>query len=275
MGTGLMYAGLCLSYASVFQMLRASSIIFTAVLSTVFLGRKIYLFQWFAVFLVVLGVLIVGAVSMMNEDASDSKSASSVFVGNTLIVAAQLVSSIQFCVEERIFGIYHTPALKAVGLEGSFGVVILGVCLIPMSYICIDGYPIENVSDGLVQMRENWVIVIAMLGNMCSIAVYNFFGVSVTKSMSASHRMVVDSLRTVLVWACSLALGWEKILPAQILGFVFLSLGTAMYNEIIVLPRWFHYPAEAKDDDAALISMANCAESDGWPAARSPPTDAP
>merc|ERR1712232_842659 len=116
-GTGTMYAGLCLSYASVFQMLRASSVVFTALISTMFLGRKLFMFQWFAVSMLVVGVLIVGVVSLGNEDKSDAKSTSSVLLGNMLIIGAQLSVAIQVCVEEKIVTTYHTPALKAVGLE--------------------------------------------------------------------------------------------------------------------------------------------------------------
>lgn len=49
-----------------------------------------------------------------------------------------------------------------------------------------------------------------------SIAFFNFFGISVTKAMSASHRMVLDSLRTVAVLIVSIALGWEEFHYEQV-----------------------------------------------------------
>merc|ERR1739845_246202 len=88
------------------------------------------------------------------------------------------------------------------------------------------------------------IIIVAMSGNMCSIAFFNFFGISVTKSLSAAHRMVLDSVRTVVVWVVSLALGWEQFHALQIVGFVIMSLGTAMYNEIITVPAVFNYPSK-------------------------------
>lgn len=239
-GTGTMYAGLCLSYASVFQ-LRGSSVVFTALISTFFLKRTQLGFQWFAVLLVVVGVLVVGFVSL-NNDGSDSKGSSAVLFGNILIVVAQLIVAIQMCVEEKIMNIHQTPALKAVGLEGIFGGLILGTLLMPMYFIRFNGLPFENLPDAITQMRENAMILVAMGGSMLSIACFNFFGISVTKSMSASHRMVLDSVRTMLVWACSLALGWEEFHVLQLVGFAILSVGTAMYNEIITFPRCFHYP---------------------------------
>lgn len=40
---------------------------------------------------------------------------------------------------------------------------------------------------------------------------FNFFGLSVTKHMSATTRMVLDSVRTLVVWGADLALGWEEV----------------------------------------------------------------
>jgi len=54
-GTSLMYVGLNLTHASVFQMLRGSVILFTGIFSVVFLGRKLYAFHWIGMMLVLFG----------------------------------------------------------------------------------------------------------------------------------------------------------------------------------------------------------------------------
>ena len=47
-------------------------------------------------------------------------------------------------------------------------------------------------------------------GNIASIAFFNFSGISVTKEMSATTRMVLDSCRTVVIWVFSMAVGWQQ-----------------------------------------------------------------
>lgn len=74
------------------------------------------------------------------------------------------------------------------------------------------------------------MIVLALLGNTVSIAFFNFAGISVTKEISATTRMVLDSLRTVVIWVVSLALGWEQFHGLQVLGFIVLLVGAALYN---------------------------------------------
>ena len=66
---------------------------------------------------------------------------------------------------------------------------------------------------------------IARLGNVFSIAFFNFAGVSVTKELSSTTRMVLDSGRTLIIWIVSLVLQWQSFYPLQILGS-FLSLSS-------------------------------------------------
>ena len=44
---------------------------------------------------------------------------------------------------------------------------------------------------------------------MLSIAFFNFAGISVTKELSATTRMILDSIRTIVIWSFSLVLGWQ------------------------------------------------------------------
>ncbi len=59
---------------------------------------------------------------------------------------------------------------------------------------------------------------------------------SVTKEMSATTRMVLDSVRTLTIWIYSMLVGWEDFQYLQVVGFVFLLNGTFIYNNIIVVP---------------------------------------
>ena len=81
---------------------------------------------------------------------------------------------------------------------------------------------LEDALDAFCQVGQQPLIALALLGNISSIAFFNFAGISVTKELSATTRMVLDSLRTVVIWALSLALGWEAFHPLQILGFLIL-----------------------------------------------------
>ncbi|KAJ8933758.1 hypothetical protein NQ314_013791 [Rhamnusium bicolor] len=69
-------------------------------------------------------------------------------------------------------------------------------------------------------------------GTIISIAFFNFAGISVTKELSATTRMVLDSIRTIVIWIFSLAFLGQKFHWLQLLGFLFLLIGMCLYNGI-------------------------------------------
>jgi drug/metabolite transporter (DMT)-like permease len=195
-GTSLMYVGLNLTHASVFQMLRGSVILFTGIFSVFFLGRKLYAFHWIGMSLVLTGTMIVGVASVLYPDGNTS-SASNPLLGDIIIILAQIVAAVQMVVEEKLIGGHGIPALQAVGWEGVWGFTVLSVVLIGMYYAPgVTGFTptlshFENTPDALVQISRSGPLAAACMGNILSIAFFNFFGLSVTKYMSATHRYVV------------------------------------------------------------------------------------
>jgi len=65
---------------------------------------------------------------------------------------------------------------------------------------------------------------------------FNFFGLSVTRSISATSRSTIDTCRTLFIWIVSLGLGWESFKWLQVVGFALLVWGTGVFNEIIQPP---------------------------------------
>ncbi|CAH2245493.1 solute carrier family 35 member F6 [Pelobates cultripes] len=234
-GTSIMYVALNMTSASSFQMLRGAVIIFTGLLSVAFLGRKLECSQWIGIIVTIGGLVVVGLADLLSGPSS-GKSLSNVITGDLLIIMAQVIVSIQMVLEEKFVYKHNVHPLRAVGTEGFFGFVILTLLLIPFYYIPASSFSnndrevLEDSLDAFCQMGNQPLIIVALLGNISSIAFFNFAGISVTKEISATTRMVLDSLRTVVIWIVSLAVGWEKFHALQILGFVVLLVGTALYN---------------------------------------------
>lgn len=268
-GTSVMYLGLTLTTASTYQMLRGSVIIFTGALSATYLRRKQWGFQWTAMFLVFMGVLVVGSASSMiageqpsgqqqqaqhdvrqQASASTSKAGARAMLGNALVVFSQLFTALQMCLEERFVTGYNAPALVAVGWEGVWGlsgVLLLLVAL--QTWTDDEGIPIENSMWAMRQIAAQPQILLLMGANALSIAFFNFFGMSITKSSSAAYRMVLDSLRTIAVWLFDIALGGGGFHPLQLVGFALMFGGASVYNEAIRIPCCT-YPTAAEREEA-------------------------
>jgi drug/metabolite transporter (DMT)-like permease len=268
-GTSLMYVGLTLTYASMFQMLRGSVVIFTGVFSVLFLKRKLHLHHWTGMGLVLLGTVIVGLTPIITgKSGNSSADAPNPTVGNLIIVLCQIIVAAQMVVEEKLIGGFKIPALQVVGWEGSFGAIMLGILLIPMYFIPqptifnttqVEASHFEDAIDAFKQIGSSWQLALFMFGNVISIAFFNFSGVSVTQHLSASTRMVLDSLRTIVIWAVSLALKWQEFDYPQVIGFVLLLGGSAIYNRIFEVP-YLPYPEE--EDSAPAKKPLLDADSD-------------
>jgi len=58
-----------------------------------------------------------------------------------------------------------------------------------------------------------------LAGTILSIAFFNFAGITVTKEISATTRMVLDSVRTLFIYVVSLALRWQVFYWLQVIFF--------------------------------------------------------
>lgn len=235
-GTSIMYVALNMTSASSFQMLRGAVIIFTGLLSVAFLGRRLKPSQWIGILITILGLVFVGLADFLSGNHDSTHKLSDVITGDLLIIMAQIIVAVQMVLEEKFVYVHDVHPLHAVGTEGFFGFIVLSLLLIPFYFIHVGNFSnnprqvLEDALDAFCQIGHKPLILLALLGNTVSIAFFNFAGISVTKEMSATTRMVLDSLRTLVIWAVSLALGWETFHGLQVLGFLVLLVGTGLYN---------------------------------------------
>ena len=278
-GTTLMNVGLLFVAASIYQMTRGALILFVGVFSVIFLRRKIILYQWLALIIVVLGVALVGlagaiapnpqekpalpsniensllllrTVSQEVKATVQSPAALRTVAGVLMIAGAQIFTATQFVLEEWIMENYSLEALILVGWEGIFGfvVTILGSIIL---YFAVGrteagqgGY--FDAREGYRQVFQHKSIAVSSVLIMISIGGFNFFGLSITRSVSATARSIIDTCRTLFIWIVSLGLGWETFKWLQIVGFALLVYGTFLFNDLIRPPLKACTPARERED---------------------------
>jgi len=284
LGTSFGGIGLVYCAPSIWQMLRGSIIIFTGLLSWIFLKRKLKPYQIFAICFTIIGLVAVGCSSYFDsldqqKSSSDSESSSSntpnntespgmVIVGICFILLGQFVAACQMVVEEKLLKNSHLAAMHIVGMEGSFGFLLMLLIVLPILYFipASSSGPFvtfhENSIDALYQMYYNYVILIMGILYCLSIAFYNFFGLSVTKYLTCVHRTLIDACRTIFVWAFELIRPgdkgekWTRWSYLELAGFVFLIAGTVFYYGIIKLPCFSYETPECKTETATATPAA-------------------
>lgn len=254
--TTLMNLGLLFVPVSIFQMTRGALVLFAGLFSVVFLRHRISLKEWLGLGSVVLGVFLVGLSANFhakNEtDADDTisdvpiRSPLQVSAGIFMILFGQVFAASQFVFEEYILGKYSLAPIKVVSWEGSFGtsITIGGSIII---YLIVNLFSVGgddptvremfNLGAAANEVFKNPNLVIAGVFVMLSIASFNFFGLSVTRCLSATSRSTIDTCRTLLIWFVSLLLGWESFQLLQLVGFGFLVYGTLIFNGVVHNPQ--------------------------------------
>lgn len=183
-----------------------------------FLERVLKKREWSGIFLVIIGLTVVGIADFLAKDTNtNNHGKNDIITGDLLIITAQIITACQMVIEEKFVSGLDIPPLQAVGWEGVFGFVTLSLLQIPFYYIPV-GAPfsdnsrgtLEDVVDAVVQIANNWRLVIAIAGTIISIAFFNFAGITVTKEISATTRMVLDSVRTIVIWAFSMMFFEQK-----------------------------------------------------------------
>lgn len=174
--------------------------------------------------------------------SKESPDSQKIILGDCLIVIAQIITASQMVFEEKFVGSLNIPSLQAVGYEGFFGFAVLSLLLVPMYYIHVpesftstDRHVVEDAIEAFYMIAHNKLLLVPITGTVFSIAFFNFAGISVTKEISATTRMVLDSIRTLVIWSVSLAIGWQSFHYLQVIGFINLIFGMMVYNDIVVM----------------------------------------
>jgi drug/metabolite transporter (DMT)-like permease len=167
-------------------------------------------------------------------------SAAQTIIGMLLIAGAQIFTASQFVIEESIMAKYELDPLATVGWEGVFGFSVTAIGMVVLHFAVggtdagRGGY--FDAREGLSQVFHHRAIAASSLLTMVSIGGFNFFGLSVTRTVSATARSTIDTCRTLFIWVVSLGLGWETFKWLQVVGFGLLVYGTMLFNEIIQPP---------------------------------------
>ncbi|KAF9480087.1 hypothetical protein BDN70DRAFT_877964 [Pholiota conissans] len=271
--TTLMNVGLLYTPVSIYQMTRGALVLFVGVFSVIFLRRRLWLYQWISLIIVISGVGLVGYSGSLIKDTvkesvvhnlaralglyndpnatlAEEPEVTKVLVGIFFVLFAQVFTATQFVVEEKIMSRYSVSPLVAVGYEGLFGTlsILLFVPILALPSVSALT-PFFDLPRGWTQMITTPAVLYSGLAICVSISLFNFFGLSVTRHVSATARSLTDTCRTLSIWIISLGLGWEKIVfpisLLQVLGFALLVYGTFLFNNLVSIPKFLPGPHNA------------------------------
>ena len=237
---------LTLINASTFQIIRCSAMaLATFFLPMICFRRPCCPFHWnryVGMTSVIIGLTSIGILDISEIDLSSRLGHTGIdqLIGGILVVIGEICVALKLIFEEKAATRYNVPSLQVIGHQGLFGFFLLAILLIP--FYSIPGHDlfgsnprnvIEDAKDALYQFENSWKLSFAYIVSVISLSSFNFGAITVTKEISATTRMFVDSIRTLAIWIVSLAFGWQSFQALQILGFVLLIVGMCLYDETV------------------------------------------
>ncbi|OHT12940.1 hypothetical protein TRFO_16984 [Tritrichomonas foetus] len=260
---------------SIWQMMRGSILLFTALFAIFYRHKRLILVDWIGVITTIVGITVVGISSILSD--SDSGNTANVSTGMQvlamiLIVIAQGLQAFQTIVEEELLHDVDATESEIVSYEGIWGLYFSTFIAMPLANIMPEsaGEGIFEASlESFYMIANSWKVLLATVAYIVVIVGYNQSGMMITLFSTAIHRNIYEALRSIAVWMLSVifyyafpGLGAGEKLDlmslVQLLGFSISILGSFIYNRVIKLPC---LPAEVKDpaisESKPLLSNAD------------------
>ena len=247
--TVLMSIGLLYVTVSIYQMMRGAELIFAAIFSVFFLGKRLYKLHYIGILLSLVGISTVGVASVLSPEQNNTGTKEQQIMGILLIVLSQAIQAGQICFEEHFMrNLEFMKPTLVVGLEGIYGVLLQVLIVLPVAQTLPGddvGGKLENTEDSLhmIMSTKGHVILISLSVTAVIMLFYNVLGMQVTGHLGALFRSILETTRTLLAWGVGLVLyysnvtlygspigeQWTNYSYLQALGFAVLVSGTLIY----------------------------------------------
>lgn len=238
----LLNTGLGFTTVASFQILKGSSIVFVVLMSSMFLKRQAVIKEWIGLCVIICGLGIVGIADIEDDSCPIDEN----ILGDSLVILGHFTKACQMVYEEHFVTKNDIPSLQAIGWEGVYGLIIVVFFLFPAYSIEVPppfgenaGKVLEDAPDGFTLIANNSLLLVPTFGSIISIAFYNYAGLSITKEISSTTRLIFEFVCVIIVASFSLMIGWDKFNKWRILGFLIISFGMCAYSKFVLTKQIF------------------------------------
>ena len=191
--------------ASMWQMLRGSVIIITAILKKVVLGHRLRAHMWAGIIVIFIAMVTVASTSFFGPAPTDSTVKDPRF-GVVLVLLGCLAQGVQYVFEEKVMAVDNAPPLVVIGMEGVWGTVLTLLFVYPAAYAIpgADNGSYENFYDSVTMITSSKQLQTLVIGFLLTVTTYNCMAVYVTKYLSAIWHAILDNFRPITIWVLDL-----------------------------------------------------------------------
>lgn len=256
----LLFAQLYIT-ASMWQMMRGTVIIITALLKRFILQHRLRAHMWAGVSVIALAMVTVASTSMFHTGSTEPGSKDP-RIGILLVLLGCLAQGVQYTYEEKVMAVDNVPPLIVIGMEGVWGTLLTVLVVYPCAYMIPggDSGSFESPYDSYAMIQNSKSLQLLLTSFVLTVTVYNCMAIYVTTYLSAIWHAILDNFRPITIWGVDLLLfyvllpgqgfgeTWQWTSWIQLGGLLILFLGTAIYNGSIMVCDKEYQPIGAEDD---------------------------
>jgi len=235
--------------ASVLQMLRASGIVFTALLSVSFLGKRMIAIQWCGIAVCCLGVMLAGTSDLT---ALSTDGLEWMLLAIAFALMSQFIGALQAIGEEALIKKLDLPPLETLGWEGLWGLVLVLGIVQPVASTLPgpDNGHLEDFADTLAMLANNPELLAVQSALFIAMGSSTCMAILVTALLNSVHRKILNCCGSIPVWGFALTAwylfgdrsgfgeAWNSLSFLELAGFGFIVVGQAAYGGLVHPPRW-------------------------------------
>lgn len=239
---------------SIWQMLKGSILIFTALFSHFYRKKHLNKNQWVGVIVTIIGMILVGLSSILSDE-KQSQNLNNVpnsfeILAVVLIFIAQALQAFKVILEEELLHDEDALPCEVVSYEGLWGVFFLSFILIPIANIIPENKTFllyENSIESFYMAFNSKSVLLFEFLYILLIAAYNQTGMLITQFSNAIIRNIWEVLKSLGVWIVSIFFyyaldkfdageGLHLISLLQLFGFIVCIFGLLIYTGKIKFP---------------------------------------
>jgi drug/metabolite transporter (DMT)-like permease len=233
-------------------MFRGSIVIFTALFSIFYRKKKLHCVDWIGIFVVVLGIILVGVSAILGDSQNSKKVASQTMqlIAMVFVMFSQALQAVRAVAEEKILHDIDADPPEIIGFEGTWGLYVLTFVGLPLANILPESLGegiYEDSVESFLMIGSSLELMLLMFGYFVAVCFYNVSGLVLCGYTSALHRTIYDSLRSISTWATSVFVyyvwrgsGAGETLSiwslVRLAGFTLMVIGSLIYQKMLKLP---------------------------------------
>ena len=150
-----------------------------------------------------------------------------------LLIVSNCLYSLMEIIEKWLMDIQYISVYKLIFIEGTYGTIIMVIVILISNIVC-DNNIISSIGK---LFSTDYTYYIQMLLYILATLGYNVFIDLINKTSGPTHRVVSDTLTSIISLILSFILrgGSRYVFVILIIGDILIVLGSIIFNEIIII----------------------------------------